>query len=191
MNPAQVVDGSCPVRPARARPHGYPSGRQVAPGGESRRQSEVRRLQRRRGRPGAFMDRSVSRATPTASSRGWPSPGTPSGPRGRLHLRRGEYGLAVQRLQTAIRQAERAGLLGSRYLSTALQLPGGHPDGRGRVRLRRRRVGAPGPGRQRPGPTAPLRRLPNAQHRCSSCNVSCLHLAHPLVVGLNVYRKTV
>ena len=50
---------------------------------------------------------------------------------------RAEYPLAVKRLKTAIRQAERLGLLGNDICGTPLQLPHRDPPRRRRLRLRR------------------------------------------------------
>ena len=50
---------------------------------------------------------------------------------------RGEYPLAIQRLETAIKQAKQLGLLGSQHLRVAVRLPHRHPHRRRGVRLRR------------------------------------------------------
>ena len=62
-----------------------------------------------------------SKAIRTACWKAWPLPVTPSGAQQGYIYVRGEYGLAIQRLQTAIKQAEREHLLGSRILEQGFQ----------------------------------------------------------------------
>jgi bidirectional [NiFe] hydrogenase diaphorase subunit len=70
------------------------------------------------GDPGAFMDRSVLEGDPHRVLEGMAIAGYAVGAsQGYIYVR-GEYGLAIQRLQTAIKQAEREHLLGSRILDT-------------------------------------------------------------------------
>ena len=71
------------------------------------------------GDPGAFMDRSVMEGDPHRILEGMAIPGYAVGAQQGFIYVRGEYPLAVQRLQTAIRQAERMGLLGARIFDTA------------------------------------------------------------------------
>jgi NADH:ubiquinone oxidoreductase subunit F (NADH-binding) len=70
------------------------------------------------GDPGAFMDRSVMEGDPHRVLEGMAIAGYAVGANQGFLYVRGEYPLAVQRLQTAIRQAERAGLLGARIFDT-------------------------------------------------------------------------
>ena len=70
------------------------------------------------GDPGAFMDRSVLESDPHRVLEGMAIAGYAVGARQGYIYVRGEYALAVQRLQTAIKQAEREHLLGSRILET-------------------------------------------------------------------------
>jgi bidirectional [NiFe] hydrogenase diaphorase subunit len=70
------------------------------------------------GDPGAFMDRSVMEGDPHRILEGMAIAGYAVGASQGFIYVRGEYPLAVQRLQTAIRQAERAGLLGGRIFDT-------------------------------------------------------------------------
>ena len=70
------------------------------------------------GDPGAFMDRSVMEGDPHRVLEGMAIAGYAVGANQGYIYVRGEYPLAVQRLQTAIRQAERAGLLGGRIFDT-------------------------------------------------------------------------
>ncbi len=71
------------------------------------------------GDPGAFMDRSVMEGDPHRILEGMAIAGyAVHAHQGFIYVR-GEYPLAVQRLQTAIRQAERAGILGTRIFDTS------------------------------------------------------------------------
>jgi bidirectional [NiFe] hydrogenase diaphorase subunit len=73
------------------------------------------------GDPGAFMDRSVLEGDPHRVLEGMAIAGYAVGaPQGYIYVR-GEYGLAIQRLQTAIKQAEREHLLGSRIFEQGFQ----------------------------------------------------------------------
>jgi bidirectional [NiFe] hydrogenase diaphorase subunit len=70
------------------------------------------------GDPGAFMDRSVLESDPHRVLEGMAIAGYAVGAdRGFIYVR-AEYPLAIQRLRTAIRQAERAGLLGREIAGT-------------------------------------------------------------------------
>jgi bidirectional [NiFe] hydrogenase diaphorase subunit len=70
------------------------------------------------GDPGAFMDRSVLEGDPHRVLEGMAVAGFATGAQQGFIYVRGEYALAIQRLQTAIRQAERERLLGSRIFET-------------------------------------------------------------------------
>jgi bidirectional [NiFe] hydrogenase diaphorase subunit len=73
------------------------------------------------GDPGAFMDRSVLEGDPHRVLEGMAIGGYAVGAQQGYIYVRGEYGLAIQRLQTAIKQAEREHLLGSRILESGFQ----------------------------------------------------------------------
>ena len=73
------------------------------------------------GDPGAFMDRSVLEGDPHRVLEGMAIAGYAVGAQQGYIYVRGEYGLAIQRLQTAIKQAERERLLGNRVLDTGFQ----------------------------------------------------------------------
>ncbi len=73
------------------------------------------------GDPGAFMDRSVLEGDPHRVLEGMAIAGYATGAQQGYIYVRGEYALAIQRLQTAIRQAEREKLLGSRIFETGFQ----------------------------------------------------------------------
>ncbi len=73
------------------------------------------------GDPGAFMDRSVLEGDPHRVLEGMAIAAYAVGAdHGYLYVR-GEYGLAITRLQTAIKQAEKEGLLGARVLDTTFR----------------------------------------------------------------------
>ena len=73
------------------------------------------------GDPGAFMDRSVLEGDPHRVLEGMAIAGYAVGAQQGYIYVRGEYGLAIQRLQTAIKQAERERLLGGRILEQGFQ----------------------------------------------------------------------
>jgi bidirectional [NiFe] hydrogenase diaphorase subunit len=73
------------------------------------------------GDPGAFMDRSVLEGDPHRVLEGMAIAGYAVGAQQGYIYVRGEYGLAIQRLQTAIKQAEREHLLGSHVLEQGFQ----------------------------------------------------------------------
>ena len=73
------------------------------------------------GDPGAFMDRSVLEGDPHRVLEGMAIAGYAVGAQQGYIYVRGEYGLAIQRLQTAIKQAEREHLLGSRIFEQGFQ----------------------------------------------------------------------
>ena len=73
------------------------------------------------GDPGAFMDRSVLEGDPHRVLEGMAIAGYAVGAQQGYIYVRGEYGLAIQRLQTAIKQAEREHLLGTRILEQGFQ----------------------------------------------------------------------
>jgi len=70
------------------------------------------------GDPGAFMDRSVLEGDPHRVLEGMAIAGYAIGANQGYIYVRAEYPLAIERLKTAIRQAERNGLLGSRILES-------------------------------------------------------------------------
>jgi bidirectional [NiFe] hydrogenase diaphorase subunit len=73
------------------------------------------------GDPGAFMDRSVLEGDPHRVLEGMALAGYAVGAQQGYIYVRGEYALAIQRLQAAIKQAEREKLLGNRVLETGFQ----------------------------------------------------------------------
>ncbi len=73
------------------------------------------------GDPGAFMDRSVLEGDPHRVLEGMAIAGYAVGAQQGYIYARGEYALAIERLQSAIKQAERERLLGNRILETGFQ----------------------------------------------------------------------
>ena len=73
------------------------------------------------GDPGAFMDRSVLEGDPHRVLEGMAIAGYAVGAQQGYIYVRGEYALAIQRLQTAIKQAERERLLGNRIFESGFQ----------------------------------------------------------------------
>jgi bidirectional [NiFe] hydrogenase diaphorase subunit len=73
------------------------------------------------GDPGAFMDRSVLEGDPHRVLEGMAIAGQAVGAQQGFIYVRGEYGLAIQRLQNAIKQAEREHLLGGRIFDSGFQ----------------------------------------------------------------------
>jgi bidirectional [NiFe] hydrogenase diaphorase subunit len=73
------------------------------------------------GDPGAFMDRSVLEGDPHRVLEGMAIAGYVTGAQQGYIYVRGEYSLPIQRLQRAIRQAEREGLIGNRILDSGFQ----------------------------------------------------------------------
>lgn len=71
------------------------------------------------GDPGAYMDRSLMESDPHRILEGMAIAGYAIGAEQGYIYVRGEYPLAAQRLQKAIRDAERAGVLGSRVLDSS------------------------------------------------------------------------
>ena len=68
------------------------------------------------GDPGAFMDRSVLESDPHRVLEGMAIAAYAVGAEQGYIYVRGEYPLAIQRLEIAIKQAKQLGLLGSRHL---------------------------------------------------------------------------
>jgi bidirectional [NiFe] hydrogenase diaphorase subunit len=108
MTPAEVIDESA-QRPARARRRRLPHRPQMDHRRQSRRPDDNKYVicNADEGDPGAFMDRSVWKAIPTASWKAWRWRGYAVGATEGYIYVRGEYPLAVERLKTAIRQANR------------------------------------------------------------------------------------
>ncbi len=73
------------------------------------------------GDPGAFMDRSILEGDPHRVLEGMAIAAFAVGAQQGFIYVRGEYGLAIQRLQTAVKQAERERILGNRIFESGFQ----------------------------------------------------------------------
>lgn len=97
---------------------GYPTGLKWAIVRKAQAEQKYVVCNADEGDPGAFMDRSVLEGDPHRVLEGMAIAGYAIGAsQGYIYVR-AEYPLAIERLKTAIRQAERMGLLGSRILES-------------------------------------------------------------------------
>jgi bidirectional [NiFe] hydrogenase diaphorase subunit len=119
MNPEEVCDGMV-VSGLRGRGGGgYPTGLKWQ---LVRKENGVRKYivaNGDEGDPGAYMDRSLMESDPHRILEGMAIAGYATGSEQGYIYVRGEYPLAAQRLQKAIRDAERLGVLGSRVLDSS------------------------------------------------------------------------
>ena len=97
---------------------GYPTGLKWSTVAKTGEQQKYVICNADEGDPGAFMDRACWRAIRIACWKAWRSPPTPSARRQGYIYVRAEYPLAVKHLKTAIKQAERLGLLGTSICGT-------------------------------------------------------------------------
>jgi (2Fe-2S) ferredoxin len=89
------------------------------------------------GDPGAFMDRAVIEGDPHRLVEGMASPPTPSGASKAYVYIRAEYPLAIERLQIALRQAEKGTFMGRTSFGAGFDLRNPCQDGGRGVRMRR------------------------------------------------------
>ncbi len=97
---------------------GYPTGLKWSTVAKSRGAKKYVICNADEGDPGAFMDRSVLEGDPHRVLEGMAIAACAIGAEQGFIYVRGEYPLAIQRLKTAIRQAERQQLLGNRILES-------------------------------------------------------------------------
>ncbi|RPF43049.1 NADH-quinone oxidoreductase subunit F/NADP-reducing hydrogenase subunit HndC [Thermodesulfitimonas autotrophica] len=97
---------------------GFPTGRKWAAAAAQPAKRKYIVCNADEGDPGAFMDRSIIEGTPHAVLEGMLIAGYAVGAQEGIVYVRAEYPLAVKRLETAIRQARRAGLLGKNLLGS-------------------------------------------------------------------------
>jgi bidirectional [NiFe] hydrogenase diaphorase subunit len=119
LTPAQVIDQIARSGLRGRGGAGYPTGLKwgtVAKAGGPRKFVICNADE---GDPGAFMDRSVLESDPHRVLEGMAIAGYAIGAEEAYIYIRAEYPLAIKRLQTAIRQAERAQLLGRNILGTS------------------------------------------------------------------------
>ena len=113
MTPAQVVDaiGRSGLRGRGGA--GYPTGVKWGMVAKSRAERKFIVCNADEGDPGAFMNRSVLESDPHRVLEGMAIAGYAIGAHQGYIYVRGEYPLAIERLQTALKQAARLGVLGS------------------------------------------------------------------------------
>jgi bidirectional [NiFe] hydrogenase diaphorase subunit len=97
---------------------GYPTGVKWATVAKNRGERKYVVCNADEGDPGAFMNRSVLESDPHRVLEGMAIAGYVVGARQGYIYVRGEYPLAIERLQTAVRQANRLGLLGTHIFSS-------------------------------------------------------------------------
>jgi bidirectional [NiFe] hydrogenase diaphorase subunit len=118
MTPEEVIEE---VRRSGLRGRGgagYPTGIKWATVAKNRGERKYVVCNADEGDPGAFMNRSVLESDPHRVLEGMAIAGYAVGATQGYVYVRGEYPLAIDRLQTAIQQAGRLGLLGARIFST-------------------------------------------------------------------------
>lgn len=119
MSPAEVIETITRSGLRGRGGAGYPSGLKWATVAKSRGERKFVVCNGDEGDPGAFMDRSILESDPHLVLEGMCIAGYAVGAsQGYLYVR-GEYPLAISRLQKAISQARRYGMLGSQIFDTA------------------------------------------------------------------------
>ncbi|HMB06728.1 MAG TPA: NADH-quinone oxidoreductase subunit NuoF [Isosphaeraceae bacterium] len=118
MSPAEVVDEVTRSGLRGRGGAGYPTGVKWGTIAKQRTESKYVVCNADEGDPGAFMDRSVLESDPHRVLEGMAIAAYAVGAgQGYIYVR-GEYPLAIRRLDTAIRQAKRLGLLGSQIFES-------------------------------------------------------------------------
>jgi bidirectional [NiFe] hydrogenase diaphorase subunit len=118
MKPADVIDEVTKSGLRGRGGAGYPTGVKWQLVGKQDNDTKYVVCNADEGDPGAFMDRSVLEGDPHRVLEGMAIAGYAVGAnQGYLYVR-GEYALAISRLQAAIKQAEREGCLGARILDS-------------------------------------------------------------------------
>ena len=137
MSPAEVVDEVTRSGLRGRGGAGYPTGLKWATVAKMPPGQKYVVCNADEGDPGAFMDRSVLESDPHRVLEGMAIAAYAVGAdQGYIYVR-GEYPLAIARLDTAIRQAKRLGLLGSGIFDSPFNFRVDLRIGAGRVRLRR------------------------------------------------------
>ncbi|RJP29973.1 MAG: NADH-quinone oxidoreductase subunit NuoF [Candidatus Omnitrophota bacterium] len=118
MTPAEVIDGVFKSGLRGRGGAGYPTGLKWSTVSKGVGGAKYVICNADEGDPGAFMDRSVLESDPHRVLEGMAIAAYAVGAsQGYIYVR-AEYPLAIKRLQTAIRQAERCGLLGNHICNT-------------------------------------------------------------------------
>ncbi len=118
MTPEQVIDEVIASGLRGRGGGGFPTGRKWAITRQSPGQPKYVVCNADEGDPGAFMDRSILEGDPHSVIEGMAICGYAVGAEEGYIYCRAEYPLAIERLKTAIAQAERYGLLGENILGT-------------------------------------------------------------------------
>jgi bidirectional [NiFe] hydrogenase diaphorase subunit len=119
MKPATVVDEVTKSGLRGRGGAGYPTGLKWGMVAKTQAERKYVVCNADEGDPGAFMDRSVLESDPHRVLEGMAIAGYAVGASQGYVYVRGEYPLAISRLQTAIRQARKYGLLGSGIFETS------------------------------------------------------------------------
>ena len=122
MTPAQVVETVSRSGLRGRGGAGYPTGVKWAAVQKMAGPQKFIVCNADEGDPGAFMDRSVLESDPHRVLEGMAIAAYAVGAAQGYVYVRGEYPLAIHRLETAIKQARRLGLLGSKIFDTAFNL---------------------------------------------------------------------
>lgn len=118
MTPAEVIDEITRSGLRGRGGAGYPTGIKWATVAKNPGDRKYVVCNADEGDPGAFMNRSVLESDPHSVLEGMAIAGYAVGAtQGYIYVR-GEYPLAIERLQTALKQAGRLGLLGTKIFST-------------------------------------------------------------------------
>ncbi|TVP60433.1 MAG: NADH-quinone oxidoreductase subunit L [Nodularia sp. (in: Bacteria)] len=118
MTPSEVVDAITNSGLRGRGGAGYPTGLKWATVAKAEGERKFVICNADEGDPGAFMDRSVLESDPHRVLEGMAIAAYAVGAnQGYIYIR-SEYGLAINRLQTAIRQAQRFGILGSQIFDS-------------------------------------------------------------------------
>jgi len=118
MTPKDVVDAIIKSGLRGRGGAGYPTGLKWATVAKTESQQKYVICNADEGDPGAFMDRSVLESDPHSVLEGMTIAAYAVGASQGFIYVRAEYPLAISRLQTAIKQAKQAGLLGSGVLES-------------------------------------------------------------------------
>ena len=137
MNPAEVIDAVTRSGLRGRGGAGYPTGLKWAMVAKNQGPHKYVVCNADEGDPGAFMDRSVLESDPHRVLEGMAIAAYAVGAdQGYIYVR-GEYPLAIRRLETGIRQARRLGLLGTQIFESPFNFRVDVRIGAGRVRVRR------------------------------------------------------
>lgn len=119
LTPAQVVEAVTRSGLRGRGGAGYPTGLKWATVAKSPGDTKYVICNADEGDPGAFKDRTVLESDPHRVFEGMALAGYAVGATQGFVYLRGEYALAIDRLQTALKQARKAGLLGHRVLDSS------------------------------------------------------------------------